>query len=145
LKEFFQADIRTSIHFDLSHSDRLFEDRRMSEASNKSDGIDDKRDYLETHEKEKLKMHDFCIAYGLYQEYGRIMNIYDWYRAFCLRCAKDDVKDNDQDDDKMNRDPILLSRFISAMSALLQLGLVMPCTRKRDHMLKVNLVSGTGY
>ncbi|KAK7792913.1 hypothetical protein R5R35_007991 [Gryllus longicercus] len=85
-------------------------------------------------------MPDLCIAYKLYQECGRLINLYDWLQAFS---AIVDPQDEEEDEDKQQEiKPQIQARFTRAVAELQFMGFLKTSSRKIDHVTKLYFDGG---
>ncbi|XP_067003057.2 origin recognition complex subunit 3 [Anabrus simplex] len=101
--------------------------------------LNDPQFYLEcdccklTHEGSLLpSMPDISIAYKLYLECGRFINLYDWLQAFVAVVCPDE-----SEKDQKKVDPHVQARFTRAVAELQFLGFVKASNRKTDHVTKL--------
>lgn len=80
-------------------------------------------------------MNDTSIAYRLYLEHGRMVNLADWAVQFRDVVMGGDEKPEEKEDEQSAKE--IHARFIRSASELQFLGLVKPTNRKKDHVLKV--------
>ncbi|KAJ1974116.1 Origin recognition complex subunit 3 [Dimargaris verticillata] len=71
---------------------------------------------------------DTCVLYKLYQECGRMINLYDWFTAFAS------IKESEPHHPSPGE---LQARFIRGVSELQFLGFIKPTSRKTDHVLRL--------
>ncbi|KAJ3189436.1 Origin recognition complex subunit 3 [Gaertneriomyces sp. JEL0708] len=73
--------------------------------------------------------NDISIAYKLYLECGRMINLYDWFVAFgaVVEKEREDVVDKTQ----------IQARFVRAIAELQFLGFIKGTKRKTDHVLRL--------
>ncbi|KAL1921818.1 uncharacterized protein VTP21DRAFT_10460 [Calcarisporiella thermophila] len=71
-------------------------------------------------------LQDTCILYRLYLECGRVINLYDWYIAFCMVLEKDGVEEKEA-----------VARFTRGIAELQFLGFIKPTNRKTDHVQRL--------
>lgn len=96
---------------------------------------------------------DTCIVYSLYHEFGRMINLYDWYIAFSSLLKKSSSIASSSLSKKRRKytkvdvesnhkvDFTLLPRFIRSVSELQVIGLVKPTRKKADHVLRLTWTS----
>ncbi|KAI9105418.1 origin recognition complex subunit 3 N-terminus-domain-containing protein [Phlyctochytrium arcticum] len=87
-------------------------------------------------------LQDASIAYRLYLECGRMINLYDWFVAFGAVVEKEEVVARDApslDEEQMRvtRAQEIQARFVRAMGELQFLGFIKPTTRKTDHVMRL--------
>ncbi|KXN69673.1 hypothetical protein CONCODRAFT_7896 [Conidiobolus coronatus NRRL 28638] len=73
---------------------------------------------------------DLCILYEIYLECGRLVNLYDWSKAF-----EDRVKA--QSDSIVPNKEIIYGRFLLGLETFKLWGLVATTKRKTDHVVKL--------
>ena len=83
---------------------------------------------------------DICIAYKLYLECGRYINLFDWLTCW-ITIITNGSDDNDisktNKQGKQEVDPKLQARFSRCVSELQFLGFIRPSKRKTDHVEKL--------
>ncbi|KAL4706515.1 hypothetical protein ACJJTC_015713 [Scirpophaga incertulas] len=72
---------------------------------------------------------DVCVAYQLYCEYGRLINLYDWLQAFAVVLRPDN--------EDAHHDADLQARFTRAVAELQFLGFIKSSKRKTDHVVRL--------
>ena len=90
-------------------------------------------------------MEDTSIAYRLYLECGRMINLHDWFVAFENILAKKEKRPNEirkkikfqQDDIDESNNLNIRARFLLSLSELKYLGFIKPTTRKTDHAVRL--------
>ncbi|KAI8381334.1 origin recognition complex subunit 3 N-terminus-domain-containing protein [Radiomyces spectabilis] len=76
--------------------------------------------------------HDTCILYKLYNECGRMINLYDWFVAFSCIIEREKRSDKRKLDEKE-----IHARFIRSVAELQFLGFIKPTQRKTDHVIRL--------
>ena len=80
---------------------------------------------------------DLCIAYKLYLENGRYINLFDWLCCW-ITIVTNGAEEHAPDlKNKMKVDPKLQARFSRCISELQFLGYIRPSKRKTDHVEKL--------
>ena len=80
---------------------------------------------------------DLCIAYKLYLENGRYINLFDWLSCW-ITIVTNGAEEHAPDlKNKMKVDPKLQARFSRCISELQFLGYIRPSKRKTDHVEKL--------
>ncbi|TPX61349.1 hypothetical protein PhCBS80983_g01183 [Powellomyces hirtus] len=85
-------------------------------------------------------LQDTSIAYRLYLECGRLINLYDWFVAFgaILEKEKDDGLEGDEgEEDAAHRRQHIQARFVKAIAELQYMGFIKSTTRKTDHVMRL--------
>ena len=80
---------------------------------------------------------DLCIAYKLYLENSRYINLFDWLRCWITIVTNGDEEHAPDSKNKLNVDPKLQARFSRCVSELQYLGYIRPSKRKTDHVEKL--------
>ncbi|KND05070.1 uncharacterized protein SPPG_00745 [Spizellomyces punctatus DAOM BR117] len=75
-------------------------------------------------------LQDSSIAYRLYLECGRMINLYDWFVAFGA------IVEKETEGSSLDRTDIQ-ARFIKSIAELQFLGFIKPTTRKTDHAVRL--------
>ncbi|KAJ3151348.1 Origin recognition complex subunit 3 [Geranomyces variabilis] len=84
-------------------------------------------------------LNDASVAYRLYLECGRLINLYDWFVAFGAILEKDGdgqlavVAAESEEDRRLG----IQARFVNAIAELQYLGFVKHTARKTDHVVRL--------
>jgi origin recognition complex subunit 3 len=70
---------------------------------------------------------DICVAYQLFQNSGRLINLHDWFQSFATIFR-----------DRGESQKELLARFMQVTAEFSALGFIKPSTRKVDHVVKLS-------
>lgn len=73
-------------------------------------------------------MHDTCVAYKIYRDCPRLINLYEWFDAFCLLMENDDASRSRLE---------LQARFVRCVSELEFMGFIKLTKKKTDHVLRL--------
>lgn len=80
------------------------------------------------------------IAYRLYRETGKTINLHDWFQAFDQASYDQKelplVEGEDEERREKRRKRIKEARFIRALGDLAHVGFVLPSSRKAEHVSK---------
>ena len=80
---------------------------------------------------------DICVAYKLYLENGRYINLFDWLRCWIAIVTNGAEEHAPDASGKMVVNPRLQARFSRCVSELQFLGFIRPSKRKTDHVEKL--------
>lgn len=80
---------------------------------------------------------DICVAYKLYLENGRYINLFDWLRCWIAIVTNGSEEHAPDASGKMVVNPRLQARFSRCVSELQFLGFIRPSKRKTDHVEKL--------
>ncbi|KAJ3011166.1 Origin recognition complex subunit 3 [Thoreauomyces humboldtii] len=88
-------------------------------------------------------LQDTSIAYRLYLECGRLINLYDWFVAFGTVLEKEggDSRKGGAGGGGPARDEIQ-ARFVKTIAELQLMGFIKPTTRKTDHVMRLTWGNG---
>jgi origin recognition complex subunit 3 len=85
------------------------------------------------------KSEDLAIAFRLYEESGRLINLYDWFQAFA-NVFRRERRRRSQAADPESKQRELLARFARVVRELELLGFVRGTNRKVDHVARAFLL-----
>jgi origin recognition complex subunit 3 len=80
---------------------------------------------------------DLTIAYKLYLENGRYINLFDWLRCWITIVTNGAEEHAPNSKNKLEVNPKLQARFSRCVSELQFLGFIRPSKRKTDHVEKL--------
>lgn len=76
---------------------------------------------------------DGCIAYQVYQESGKMINLHDWHTAFAaIAVTGHGGVETDGTDAKR-----VYARFLGAVMEMQHMGYIKPTSRKIDHVMRL--------
>ena len=82
-------------------------------------------------------MPDLCIAYKLYRENSRYINLFDWLNCWISIVTNGSEEYAPDSKNKLQVDPKFQARFGRCVSELQYLGFIRPSKRKTDHVEKL--------
>ncbi|XP_032238004.2 origin recognition complex subunit 3 isoform X2 [Nematostella vectensis] len=86
----------------------------------------------------QVSLPDVSVAYKLYLECSRMINLYDWLQAFKVVLDPDPKASTKTPSKKQKKsDAQLQARFIRAVSELQFMGFIKPTKRKTDHVQRL--------
>lgn len=80
---------------------------------------------------------DLCIAYKLYRENSRYINLFDWLNCWISIVTNGSEEYAPDSKNKLQVDPKFQARFGRCVSELQYLGFIRPSKRKTDHVEKL--------
>jgi origin recognition complex subunit 3 len=141
LEQALHPQLRSSIHMALTEPQSILQ-CHCCNASSSSSSIS----------SPSPSRSDISLLYNLYHEFGRMINLYDWYMAFASLASPSSsstdtrqlrpsekrrklITSESSPTDAINMS--LLARFIRSISELQIIGLIKPTRRKTDHVLRL--------